>query len=72
MPPSFFSPDTTWTGTQILLSEQHCGAERVLCAVVVTVITSSALRGVAGGDGLLGQQSDDGGGQQAGSNKTGG
>ena len=24
MPPSFFSPDTTWTGTQILLSEQHC------------------------------------------------
>ncbi|WP_420359764.1 GNAT family N-acetyltransferase [Aeromonas caviae] len=25
MPPSFFSPDTTWTGTQILLSEQHCG-----------------------------------------------
>lgn len=29
MPPSFFSPDTTWTGTQILLSEQHwapCGA----------------------------------------------
>ncbi|MFH6575019.1 hypothetical protein ACHMWS_08345, partial [Aeromonas caviae] len=21
----FFSPDTTWTGTQILLSEQHCG-----------------------------------------------
>ncbi len=25
MPPSLFSPDTTWTGTQILLSEQHCG-----------------------------------------------
>ncbi len=27
MPPSFFSPDTTWTGTQILLSEQHCLGE---------------------------------------------
>ena len=26
MPPSIFCPDTTWTGTQILLSEQHCGA----------------------------------------------
>ena len=25
MPPSLFCPDTTWTGTQILLSEQHCG-----------------------------------------------
>ena len=25
MPPSIFCPDTTWTGTQILLSEQHCG-----------------------------------------------
>lgn len=25
MPPSLFSPDTTWTGTQIRLSEQHCG-----------------------------------------------
>ncbi len=24
MPPSLFCPDTTWTGTQILLSEQHC------------------------------------------------
>ena len=24
MPPSIFCPDTTWTGTQILLSEQHC------------------------------------------------
>ena len=23
MPPSIFCPDTTWTGTQILLSEQH-------------------------------------------------
>ncbi len=23
MPPSFFSPDTMWAGTQILLSEQH-------------------------------------------------
>ena len=30
------------------------------------------LRGVAGGDGLLGQQSDYGSSQQAGSNKTGG
>lgn len=30
MPPSFFSPDTTWTGTQILLSEQHCVARRGL------------------------------------------
>ncbi len=28
MPPSFFSPDTTWTGTQILLSEQHCAIVR--------------------------------------------
>ncbi|MER0433984.1 Hachiman antiphage defense system protein HamA [Aeromonas caviae] len=28
MPPSFFSPDTTWTGTQILLSEQHCDGSR--------------------------------------------
>ena len=30
MPPSFFSPDTTWTGTQILLSEQHCARRRLL------------------------------------------
>ena len=30
MPPSIFCPDTTWTGTQILLSEQHCKAYRAL------------------------------------------
>ena len=29
MPPSIFCPDTTWTGTQILLSEQHCALEAV-------------------------------------------
>ncbi|WP_412094959.1 hypothetical protein [Aeromonas caviae] len=33
MPPSIFCPDTTWTGTQILLSEQHCGIERVVAIV---------------------------------------
>ena len=31
MPPSFFSPDTTWTGTQILLSEQHCRFGGLFC-----------------------------------------
>ncbi len=30
MPPSIFCPDTTWTGTQILLSEQHCGISRLM------------------------------------------
>ncbi len=30
MPPSLFCPDTTWTGTQILLSEQHCAQWRGL------------------------------------------
>lgn len=28
MPPSLFSSDTTWTGTQIFLSEQHCAQWR--------------------------------------------
>ncbi len=31
MPPSIFCPDTTWTGTQILLSEQHCGINQAFC-----------------------------------------
>ena len=32
MPPSIFCPDTTWTGTQILLSEQHCEQQRAYIA----------------------------------------
>ena len=32
MPPSLFCPDTTWTGTQILLSEQHCALCGLFCA----------------------------------------
>ena len=37
MPPSLFCPDTTWTGTQILLSEQHC-ADGSLFASLALVI----------------------------------
>ena len=35
MPPSFFSPDTTWTGTQILLSEQHCAPAGLAMAKIL-------------------------------------
>ncbi len=36
MPPSLFCPDTTWTGTQILLSEQHC---RIAGRFTMTICT---------------------------------
>ena len=50
MPPSFFSPDTTWTGTQILLSEQHCGPGRRSSLILLDARSDSVagLEGDAG------------------------
>ena len=43
MPPSIFCPDTTWTGTQILLSEQHCAEGRSFRQVLTQVRLGHAL-----------------------------
>ncbi len=61
MPPSFFSPDTTWTGTQILLSEQHCAQCGGLVNLKVSVLSGFVELGLAlygdlldtGNDGLI-------------------
>ncbi|WP_419188847.1 hypothetical protein [Aeromonas caviae] len=58
MPPSLFCPDTTWTGTQILLSEQHCflaglfggacgGAYVVAAKVGMTAVGLTGIPGMA-------------------------